>query len=189
MDGLSRMVDFESLSWQKQFIQLRMCLSLGTQQVLEHMLQMSLDSICLMKLVLHLLQKHIKGRSNEAIHCCAFSSYTQVESEPWQTFLYISSLSGYIDKCTAHSKECEEVWIKHGILTGVRNEELVQQVISLDASCTLWEEVREQVSGMKNWCSNSFPWMLPAHWEEVRECWSYEAMKSTTSALWAIPSA
>lgn len=63
---------------------------------------------------------------------------------------------------TAHSKECEKVWIKNGIPVGVSDEEFVQRLISLDASCTFQEAVTVYQS--------------------------YEATKTVTSALRAPPS-
>lgn len=53
--------------------------------------------------------------------------------------------------------------MKHILVMGVRDEKLVQQLFSIDASCTLQEA--------------------------VKRCQSYQATKSVTSAIWAPPTA
>ena len=61
------MVDLASLPNPKQLIQLRMCLSLETQRVLEHTLQVSPDFDSSIEEILDVLQKHVKDFSNEAL--------------------------------------------------------------------------------------------------------------------------
>lgn len=52
-------------------------------------------------------------------------------------YIRLKSLSEETDVCTAHSKECEKVLIKHKILMYARGEQLVQRLIFLVAFCTL----------------------------------------------------
>ena len=136
------MVDLASLPLPKQLIQLRMCLTLETQRILEHTLQVSPDSTRSTDAVLDILQQHVRDSSNEALRRRAFTSCEQAVGESFADFFVrLKSLSEEIDVCKAHSNECEEVWIKHGLLTGVHDEELVQKIISLEASATLAEVV------------------------------------------------
>lgn len=55
------MVNLASLPQSKQLIQLRTCLSLETQRVLEHTLQMPPDCMASVDEVLYVPQEHIKG--------------------------------------------------------------------------------------------------------------------------------
>lgn len=61
------MVDLSKLSQAKQLIQLRMCLSLETQRLLEHTLQIPPSADKSANEVLDALQSHIKGQRNEAL--------------------------------------------------------------------------------------------------------------------------
>ena len=161
-DDYATMVDIASLPRPKQLIHLRMCLSPETQRILEHTLQVPPDSTSSVTDVLNLLEKHIKDSSNEALRRRAFTSCRQATGESFADFFVrLKSLSEEVDVCKAHSKDCEEAWIKHGILTGVQDEELVQKIIALDASATLNDV--------------------------VTLCRSYEATRTTASALRASP--
>jgi len=152
------MVDLASLPQPKQHIQLRMCLSQETQRILEHALQVPPDSTLSVTDVLDKLQRHIKDQSNEVIRKRAFSNCKQAEGETFSEFyVRLKTLSEEVDLCKANDSRCEEAWIKHGILMGVRDEKLIQKLISMDASSTLQDA--------------------------VTECCAYEAAKSTTSAL------
>ncbi|XP_045105438.1 uncharacterized protein LOC123500957, partial [Portunus trituberculatus] len=58
--------------------------------------------------------------------------------EPFSEFLVrLKTLAEEFDICKAHHLDCEEAWMKHGILTGVHDEELVTKIVSLDAASTL----------------------------------------------------
>lgn len=157
-EDYSTMVDITCLPHPKQLIQLRMCLSLEAQRVLEHTLQVTPSSTSSVDEVLDALQKHIKDSSNEALRRRAFTTCKQATGEAFADFFVkLKSLSEEIDVCKANNKECREAWLKHGILTGVQDEELVQKIIALDADATLADV--------------------------VTLCRSYEATKMTASAL------
>lgn len=161
-EDYATMVDIASLSRPKQLIQLRMCLSLETQRVLEHTLQVPPSSTSSVDEVLDVLQKHIKESSNEALRRRAFTTCKQATGESFADFFVrLKSLSEEIDVCKAHSTECKEAWLKHGILTGVQDEEVVQRIIALDAAATLADV--------------------------VTLCRSYEATRTAASALRAPP--
>ncbi|XP_045105165.1 uncharacterized protein LOC123500536 [Portunus trituberculatus] len=132
------MIDLPSLTLPKQRIQLRMCLTLETQRVLEHTLQVSPTSLKPVDEVLDILQAHIRDSNNEALRRRAFTSCRQARGEPFSEFLVrLKSLAEEFDICKAHHLDCEEAWMKHGILTGVHDEELVTKIVSLDAASTL----------------------------------------------------
>ena len=136
------MVDLASLPQPKQLIQLRMCLSLETQRVLEHTLLVPPDSTSSVDEVLNTLQQHFKDSSNEALRRRAFTSCKQAPGETFADFFVrLKGLSEEIDVCKANDNDCQEAWIKHGILTGVSDEELVQKIVALDASSTLSDVV------------------------------------------------
>ena len=158
------MVDLSSMPQPKQLIQLRACLSLQMQRVLEYTLQVAPDSSASVEDVLSVLQAHIKGQNNEALRRRAFSSCKQATGETFDEFyVRLKSASEEIDVCKARDKECEEAWIKHGILMGVQDEELTQKLIALDTSSSLQDV--------------------------LTECRSHEATRSATSALRAPASA
>ncbi|XP_045133132.1 uncharacterized protein LOC123517192 [Portunus trituberculatus] len=141
-EDYATMVEIASLPRPKQLIQLRMCLSLETQRVLEHTLQVHPSSTSPVDEVLDILQKHIKESSNEALRRRAFTTCKQATGESFADFFVrLKSLSEEIDVCKAHSTECKEAWLKHGILTGVQDEEVMQKIIALDAAATLADVV------------------------------------------------
>ena len=163
-EDYATMVDLASMPLPKQHIQLRMCLSLDTQRVLEHTLQVPPDSTSSVEAVLDILQRHIKDSSNEALRRRAFTSCKQAVGESFADFFVrLKGLSEEIDVCKARDVSCEESWIKHGILTGVHDEELVHKIIALDASSSLGDV--------------------------VTLCRSHEATRSTATALRAPPAA
>ncbi|XP_045127763.1 uncharacterized protein LOC123514179 [Portunus trituberculatus] len=137
-EDYATMIDLPSLTLPKQRIQLRMCLTLETQRVLEHTLQVSPTSLKPVDEVLDILQAHIRDSNNEALRRRAFTSCRQARGEPFSEFLVrLKSLAEEFDICKAHHLDCEEAWMKHGILTGVHDEELVTKIVSLDAASTL----------------------------------------------------
>jgi len=50
----------------------------------------------------------------------------------------------YIDVCKGHHQQCDNTQIKQVLLMRVKDEDLVQRLISLDASCTLQDLVMER---------------------------------------------
>ena len=80
------MVDLGTLPRQKQLIQLRMCLSLETQRILEHTLDIPPDTGMSVDQVLDALGEHIKGLRNEALRRRELFSCKQHEGEPFSDF-------------------------------------------------------------------------------------------------------
>ncbi|MPC70124.1 hypothetical protein E2C01_064363 [Portunus trituberculatus] len=82
------MVDLSKLPCQKQLIQLRMCLTLDRQRVLEytHTLDIPPDTDKTVEEVLDMLQNHIKSLRNEALHHRELLSCKQREGEIFSDF-------------------------------------------------------------------------------------------------------
>ena len=88
------MVDLAILPNPKQLIQLRMCSSLETQRVLEHTLQVPLDSNSSVENIFDILQKHVKDSSYEGFRRCVFTSCKQTAGECFvDFFVRLKSLS------------------------------------------------------------------------------------------------
>lgn len=160
----STMVDLQSLSQPKQLIQLRMCLSLEIQRVLEHTLQVPPTSSLSVEEVLDVLQRHIKGQQNEALRRRELFSCRQMEGESFDAFyVRLKRASEEVDICPGHHQQCEETQLRQVILMGVKDEELVQRLTSLDSSSSLKDV--------------------------LTICRSYEAARCATSAIRAPPTA
>jgi len=157
------MVDLSKLPRQKQLIQLRICLTLETQRVLEHTLDISPDTDKTVEQVLDFLQEHIKSLRNEALRRRELLSCKQLEGESFSDFyVRLKHIAEEIDVCPGGSSACEETQHKMIILMGVRDEELIQKLISLDTTASLQDV--------------------------VNTCRSYEATRKATSAIRAPPS-
>ena len=162
-DDYSVMVDLSKLPRQKQLIQLRMCLTLETQRVLEHTLDIPPGTDKSVEEVLDALQQHIKSLRNEALRRRELLSCKQLEGEPFSDFyVRLKHIAEELDVCPGASSTCEETQLKMVILMGVRDEELVQKLISLDATASLQDV--------------------------VNTCRSYEATRTAASAIRAPPS-
>lgn len=154
----SVMVDLGTLPREKQLIQLRMCMTLETQRILEHTLDIAPDTNMTVDQVLDVLQEHIKGLRNEALCRRELLSCRQREGEPFSDFyVRLKHVAEEIDVCPGHSSACEETQLKMIILMGVRDEELTQKLISLDTTASLQDT--------------------------VNACRSYEAARTATSAI------
>ncbi|KAK8372371.1 hypothetical protein O3P69_020950 [Scylla paramamosain] len=156
------MVDMSSLTQEKQLIQLRMCLTLETQRVLEHTLQIPPTTDKTVDEVVDALELHIKGLRNEALRRRELFSCRQMEAETFADFyVRLRRRAEEIDICPGKSSVCEETQLKSVILMGVRDDELIQRLISLDDKCSLQEM--------------------------VTACRSYEAARCATSDIRAQP--
>ncbi|XP_045120473.1 uncharacterized protein LOC123509916 [Portunus trituberculatus] len=141
------MIDLQRLPREKQLIQLRMSVSLEVQRTLEHTLGIAPDTLLAVDEVLDVLQSHFKSQRNEALRrrellCCKQA----VE----------------VDLCSGDPVTCAETQLKMVLLMGIREEELVQRLISMDSGAPLQDLVT---------C-----------------CRSYEAARNTASAIQSSPS-
>ncbi|XP_066940974.1 uncharacterized protein [Macrobrachium rosenbergii] len=161
-DDYAIMVDLFKLPREKQMIQLRMCLALETQRVLEHTLQISPSTDKSVDEVLDALQSHIKGLRNEVLRRRELLSCKQMEGESFSDFyVRLRRITEEVDLCPGNAAACEETQLKMVILMGIQDAELVQKIISLDTASSLQDV--------------------------VMTCRSYEAAKNATSAIRAPP--
>ena len=149
------MVDLAMIPRQKQLIQLRMCLTLETQKVLEHTLNIPRNTDKTVEEVLDALQEHIKSLRNEALRRREMLSCKQLEGEPFSDFyIRIKHIAEELDVCLGGSSTCEETQLKMIILMVVRDEKLVEKLINLESTASLQDT-----------------------------CQSYEATRKATSAI------
>ena len=80
------MVDLSQLPREKQLIQMRMCLALETQRVLEHTLGISPSTDKSVEEVLDALQLHIRGLRNEVLRQRELLSCKQLEGESFADY-------------------------------------------------------------------------------------------------------
>lgn len=116
-----------------------------------------------MDAVLDALQDFFKDQRNEALHRRELLYCRQAEGENFGSFyVRLKSCAEEVDLCPGHSVTCAGTQLKMVILMGVRDEELIQRLISLDASALLQDI--------------------------VNHCRSYESTHTTASAIHAFPS-
>ena len=138
------MADLQSLPVSQQHIQLRLCLTEEMRRVLEHDLDVSPDTTSSIDDVMTKLQSRIKTTSNEAIRRRAFSECKQAVGETFSAFwIRLKLLAQEVDLCKARDQACCDQWKKHGILMGIRDEELTQQLIEMDPSATLQDVLKK----------------------------------------------
>jgi len=157
------MVDLQKLAREKQLIQLRMSVSLDVQRTLEHTLGIAHDTSLTVDEVLDELQKHFKNQRNEALRRRELLCCKQKEGETFSDFyVRLKDLAEEVDLCSGDPVTCAEAQLKMILLMGVKNEELVQHLISMHADASLQEMVT---------C-----------------CRSFEATKDAASAIHSSPS-
>lgn len=161
-DDYAVMVDLASLPREKQLIQMWMCLSLETQRILEHTLQITPSTDLTVDQVLDALQSHIKSLRNEALRRRDLFGCKQSDGESFADFyVRLQRIAEEVDICHGNSKECEETQLKMIILMGICDEELIQKLICLPSHSSLQDM--------------------------VNACRSFEATRSATSAIRALP--
>ncbi|XP_068204834.1 uncharacterized protein [Palaemon carinicauda] len=162
-DDYAVMVDLSKLPREKQMIQMRMCLTLETQRVLEHTLQISPSTDKSVDEVLDALQLHIKELRNEVLRRRELLSCKQMKGESFADFyVRLRRIAEEVDLCPGNADACEDTQLKMIILMVIRDAELVQKLIALDANSPLQDF--------------------------VTTCRSYEAAKTVTSAIRGPPS-
>ena len=142
------MVDLPSMPLYKQHIQLRAALSAEMLLVLEHTLEVPHDTQCSVDDVLARLHAHIRTSSNEALRRKAFSECKQAEGEPFHDFwLRLKILAQEVDLCKAQDQACSDHQKKHGILMGIRDEEMTQKLFEMDSSASLQDVLERCFQG------------------------------------------
>ena len=138
----SSMFDLQRLSREKQLIQLRMSVLLDVQRILEHTLGIAPDTSLTVNEVLDELQSHFKGQHNEAFRRRELLRCRQTHGEPFSDFyVQLKDLAEEVDLCSGNPVTCAEIQLKMVLLMGVREEELVRRLISLDTGASLQDVV------------------------------------------------
>ncbi|KAG0697957.1 hypothetical protein GWK47_026177 [Chionoecetes opilio] len=136
------MLDLQKLPRQKQLIQLRMSVSLDVQRILEHTLGVAPDTSLTVTEVLDTLQSHFKSQRNEALRRRELLCCKQADGESFCDFyVRLKNLAEEVDLCTGNAMTCAEIQLKMVFLMGVRDEELIQRLISLDTGASLLDVV------------------------------------------------
>ncbi|KAG0721506.1 hypothetical protein GWK47_046307 [Chionoecetes opilio] len=130
-EDYSTMLDSQRLPRHKQLIQLRMAVSLDVQRILEHTLGIAPDTSLTVTEVLDTLQSHFKSQRNEALRRRELLCCKQADGESFPDFLVrLKNLAEEVDLCTGNAMTCAEIQLKMVLLMGVRDEELIQRLIS-----------------------------------------------------------
>lgn len=141
-NDFSTMVDLQKLPREKQLIQLRMSISLDVQKTLEHTLGIPPDTLWTVDQVLDALQSHYKSQRNEALRRRELLCCKQADGESFSHFyVRLKNLAEEVDLCSGDPLTCAEIQLKMVILMGLRDEELVQKLISMPAGASLQEVV------------------------------------------------
>ncbi|KAG0715833.1 hypothetical protein GWK47_011033 [Chionoecetes opilio] len=157
------MLASQRLPRHKQLIQLRMAVSLDVQRILEHTLGIAPNTSLTVTEVLDTLQSHFRSQRNEALRRRKLLCCKQADGESFSDFFVrLKNLAEEVDLCTGNAMPCAEIQLKMVLLMGVRDEELIQRLISLDTGASLQDVVT---------C-----------------CRSYEATRHTASAIYSSPS-
>ena len=136
------MSDLQGLPREKQLIQLRTCLSLDIQRVLEHTLGIPPDTDLQVEAVLDRLQEHIRDLRNPALRCRQLLCCKQADGETFSDFYgRMMDLADEVDLCSGNPQACADTQLKMILLMGVKDEELIHRLISMDASATLQDMV------------------------------------------------
>ncbi|XP_068222164.1 uncharacterized protein [Palaemon carinicauda] len=131
---------------------------IGEERILEHTLDIPPNTDKTVEEVLDELQDHVKSLRNEALRRRELLSCKQFEGESFSDFyVRLKHIAEEVDVCPGNSSVCEETQMKMIILMGIRDGELVQKLISLEATASLQEV--------------------------VNTCRSYEAARKATSAI------
>lgn len=159
-EDYSTMSDLPKLPRPKQLIQLRVCLTLELQRILEHTLQVPPTTDKTVNEVLDVLQKHFKGLRNEVLRRKEFLSCKQFEGETCADFfIRLRRCAEEVPVCPGDPVTCEETQFKMIILMGLRDSDLVQKLLSLDPSlplqsvmnaCHAHEAARRTTSAINN---------------------------------------
>ena len=114
------MIDLHRMPHHKQLIQLRSCISLDAQRLLEHTLAILPDSHLSVTEVLDALQVHFRGLRNEALRCRELLSCKQAAGESFTDFYArLKDLAAEVDLCPGDPVTCAEIQLKMILLMGV----------------------------------------------------------------------
>nr|XP_027213220.1 uncharacterized protein LOC113806302 [Penaeus vannamei] len=121
-----------------QHIYLRTCVSLEVQRLLHYTLAIPPDSSMPVVQVLDALQQYFRNSQNEALRRRELLSCKQTPGEPFSAFYArMKDLADEVELCTGDRTTCAATQIKMILLLGVREEEFVQCLVSLDSQASL----------------------------------------------------
>ena len=153
------MIDLSTLTLPKQLIQLRMCLSPEMLHVLRSRLNVPDDTASSVQEVLDMLEAHVKDQTNEALRRRELFSCRQAVGEKFdEYYVRVKGLADAVDVCKGQDDTCYEMQIKQVIMMGVRDEQLIQELIPNIPTLSLDEIVMQQ-------------------------CYAFEAARTTASVI------
>ncbi|XP_069986299.1 uncharacterized protein [Penaeus vannamei] len=121
-----------------QHIYLRTCVLLEVQRLLHYTLAIPPDSSMPVVQVLYALQQYFRNSQNEALRRRELLSCKQTPGEPFSAFYArMKDLADEVELCTGERTTCAATQLKMILLMGVREEELVQRLVSLDSQASL----------------------------------------------------
>ncbi|ROT64572.1 hypothetical protein C7M84_017478 [Penaeus vannamei] len=137
-EDYSVLMGLHSLPPATQHIYLRTCVSLEVQRLLHYTLAIPPDSSMPVVQVLDALQQYFRNSQNEALRRRELLSCKQTPGEPFSAFYArMKDLADESELCTGDRTTCAATQLKMILLMGVREEELVQRLVSLDSQASL----------------------------------------------------
>ncbi|XP_069994141.1 uncharacterized protein [Penaeus vannamei] len=137
-EDYSVLMGLHSLPPATQHIYFRTCVSLEVQRLLHYTLAIPPDSSMPVVQVLDALQQYFRNSQNEALRRRELLSCKQTPGEPFSAFYArMKDLADEVELCTGDRTTCAATQLKMILLMGVREEELVQRLVSLDSQASL----------------------------------------------------
>ena len=119
-----------------------MSVLLDVHRILEHTLRIEPDTSLTVNEVLDELQSHFKGQRNEALRRRELLRCSQTDGESFSDYyVRLKNLAEEVDLCSGNPVTCAEIQLKMILFMGVREEELVHRLISLDTDASLQDVV------------------------------------------------
>ncbi|ROT75496.1 hypothetical protein C7M84_005966 [Penaeus vannamei] len=135
-EDYSVLMGLHSLPPATQHIYLRTCVLLEVQRLLHYTLAIPPDSSMPVVQVLDALQQYFRNLQNKALRRQELLSCKQTPGEPFSAF-YASMKDLADELCTGDRTTCAATQLKMILLMGVREEELVQRLVSPDSQASL----------------------------------------------------
>ena len=125
-------------SREQQLIQLRACLGVQTQHLLQHTLGIPPSTHMRVEEVLDALETHFRGLCKEVLQRRDLMSCKQAEGESFQQYyIRLCRLAEDMTVCTGGPVSCRESQIKAILTLGLRDEEMIRRVSELPNGSTL----------------------------------------------------
>ncbi|KAK7085853.1 hypothetical protein SK128_016591 [Halocaridina rubra] len=132
------MIDLQKMLRDKQLIQFWICISLDIQRILKHTLGIAPDTDLAVYEVLDQLQSYIKCQCNEALRRGELFCTKQDNGELFFNFYkHLKNLAEEVNLYSGDPLTRADTQLKMVALIGVRDEELIQRLISMDTRASL----------------------------------------------------